>query len=74
LALTAVAFLAIHLSGCLAQIGMPDLPDTKPQAVKSDVQYISCQTCKVMVNQAYKVAQGMREQLAGAQKVMVMSS
>jgi len=48
---------------------MPDLPDTKPQAVKSDVQYISCQTCKAMVNQAYKVAQGMREQLAGAQKL-----
>ena len=68
-AITTVAILAVYLSTCLAQFGMPDLPDTKPQAVKTDVQYISCQTCKAMVNQAYKVAQGMRKQLAGAQKV-----
>lgn len=60
----------VHLTA--AQFGMPGMGGPEPPkaaAVKSDVQYIKCQTCEALVKQAYRHTKSKREGLKPGHKV-----
>jgi hypothetical protein len=64
----AVLLAVCSTRACLAQFGMPNTPEAKPLAVKSDLPYIRCQTCEAIIKQAIKNVKEMREKLSGKQK------
>lgn len=65
-----ICLLLVALASCSAQFdfgggGKKDLPP----AVRSDVQYIKCSTCKLFVRQAMRTVKTMREELKPGKQV-----
>jgi hypothetical protein len=74
LALAATAILAATLPGARAQFGMPGgmAPDKVPPAVASDIPFVACQVCRLVIEEAARLADGVRQDAAAKPGKKVM--